>query len=243
MIKLLRILIGPPTSLNLRNIVWHGFPKPGEIPFQYAHVMLSLLPSLGQLLLDNGVYPEKIIHRNFVTILEYEEMKYMGHDIDDQIDDFSKLVEESELVFPAMKPMWKRAIHRYSTHEFGKCASVMLPLLEQSVRTNFAKMYNRLDRILTAESSAFFTTFDEMLVKRLPDGTENQLEKLFPDGLFNFLLDLLIYPEGPRIRDKLSHGEINIDNFPQEFCKGNYFCLWRFADNEFKLKTTSFLNE
>ena len=218
-IKLLRILIGPPTSLNLRNIVWHGFPKPGEIPFQYAHVMLSLLPSLGKLMLDNGVYPESIIHRNFVSILECEEMKYTGHDIDDQIDDFLKLVEESELIFPAMKPMWKRAIDRYSTHEFGKCASVMLPLLEQSVRTIFAKVNNCLDRILTAESSAFFTTFDEMLVKRLPDSTENQLKKLFPIELYDCLLDLLIYPEGPRIRDKLSHGEVNIDNFPKNLAK------------------------
>ena len=218
-IKLLRILIGPPTSLNLRNIVWHGFSKPGEIPLQYAHVMLSLLPSLGQLLLDNGVYPERIVHRNFIKIPECKEMKYPGHDIDDQIDDFSILVEESKLVFPTMKPMWKRAIHRYSTHEYGKCASVILPLLEQSVRTLFAKVNNCPDRILTAESSACFTTFDEMLVKRLPNGEENQLERMFTVGLFDCLLDLLNYPDGPRIRDKLSHGEVDIDNFPENLAK------------------------
>ena len=218
-IKLLRILIGPPTSLNLRNIVWHGFPKPGEIPLQYAHLMLSLLPSLGELLLDNGVYPERIIHRNFIKIPECKEMKYPGHDIDDHIDDFSILVEESKLLFPTMKPMWTRAIHRYSTREYGKCASVILPLLEQSVRTLFTEVNNCPDRILTAESSAFFTTFDEMLVKRLPNGEQNQLERLFTVGLFDCLLDLLNYPEGPRIRDKLSHGEVDIDNFPKNLAK------------------------
>jgi len=32
----LRIVIGPPTSLNLRNIVWHGFPFPDEVPARYT---------------------------------------------------------------------------------------------------------------------------------------------------------------------------------------------------------------
>ena len=30
-IQLLRVLIGPPISLNIRNVAWHGFPAPGEI--------------------------------------------------------------------------------------------------------------------------------------------------------------------------------------------------------------------
>lgn len=33
-IRLLHILIGPPSSLNLRNILWHGFAGPGEVPIQ-----------------------------------------------------------------------------------------------------------------------------------------------------------------------------------------------------------------
>ena len=33
-ITLLHILIGPPTSLNLRNVLWHGFAAPGEVPTQ-----------------------------------------------------------------------------------------------------------------------------------------------------------------------------------------------------------------
>ena len=31
---LLHILLGPPSSLNLRNILWHGFASPGEVPTQ-----------------------------------------------------------------------------------------------------------------------------------------------------------------------------------------------------------------
>ena len=31
-VSLLRVLIGPPTGLNLRNVLWHGFAAPGEVP-------------------------------------------------------------------------------------------------------------------------------------------------------------------------------------------------------------------
>ena len=33
-ICLLHILIGPPSSLNLRNVLWHGFAAPSEVPIQ-----------------------------------------------------------------------------------------------------------------------------------------------------------------------------------------------------------------
>ena len=33
-IGLLHILIGPPSSLNLRNVLWHGFAAPAEVPVQ-----------------------------------------------------------------------------------------------------------------------------------------------------------------------------------------------------------------
>ena len=33
-ISLLHILIGPPSSLNLRNVLWHGFAGPAEVPVQ-----------------------------------------------------------------------------------------------------------------------------------------------------------------------------------------------------------------
>ena len=35
-IQLLRIVMGPPISLNLRNVTWHGFPQPGEMTPRYV---------------------------------------------------------------------------------------------------------------------------------------------------------------------------------------------------------------
>ena len=33
-VNLLRVLVGPPSGLNLRNILWHGFAAPSEVPPQ-----------------------------------------------------------------------------------------------------------------------------------------------------------------------------------------------------------------
>jgi len=51
LISLLRLLLGPPVGLNLRNIAWHGFLGPGELPLVYlslldrvAAVLAALVP-------------------------------------------------------------------------------------------------------------------------------------------------------------------------------------------------------
>ncbi|CAI9536832.1 unnamed protein product, partial [Staurois parvus] len=46
----LRIFIGSPESLNLRNILWHGFASPHEIPPKYCSVLLLFTGALGQIL-------------------------------------------------------------------------------------------------------------------------------------------------------------------------------------------------
>ena len=32
-VTILQTLMGPPVSLNLRNVLWHGFPMLGEVPY------------------------------------------------------------------------------------------------------------------------------------------------------------------------------------------------------------------
>jgi len=34
--KMFQIFLGGPLSLNLRNLVWHGFVAPGEIPLRFV---------------------------------------------------------------------------------------------------------------------------------------------------------------------------------------------------------------
>lgn len=51
---LLRCLIGPPSGLNLRNILWHGFSSPDEVPEAYAYLLLVVAASLGRALREGG---------------------------------------------------------------------------------------------------------------------------------------------------------------------------------------------
>ena len=47
-----------------------------------------------------------------------------------------------------------------------------------------------------------------MMVKSLEDGRPNGLVEELGAPYMEMLLDLLIHPEGPRIRDRISHGEV-----------------------------------
>ncbi|XP_012590295.1 PREDICTED: uncharacterized protein LOC105854642 [Condylura cristata] len=48
--NVLRVLLGSPRGLNLRNVLWHGFAAPGEVPAKYCSTVLLLTAGLGQLL-------------------------------------------------------------------------------------------------------------------------------------------------------------------------------------------------
>jgi hypothetical protein len=70
---------------------------------------------------------------------------------------------------------------------------------------------------MTAEDDKLYTTFDEILSKVRPDpgdksvDIDNNLPDLIGVQHMELLLDCLILPEGPRLRDKISHGELNLD--------------------------------
>lgn len=93
---------------------------------------------------------------------------------------------------------------------------LLLPQLEAGLRLLFTTTNKCPNRLLTAESSAFYTTFDEMLTKYLDNEEINELPSVLEEPAMEFLWDFLNHQEGPRIRDHLSHGEINLKAFPRE---------------------------
>ncbi|KAB1275522.1 Endoplasmic reticulum membrane-associated RNA degradation protein [Camelus dromedarius] len=58
---------------------------------------------------------------------------------------------------------------------FADCAILLLTQLEAGLRKVFATVNACPSRLLTAESTALYTTFDEILAKHLNDGKINQL--------------------------------------------------------------------
>ncbi|EMP25150.1 Transmembrane protein C6orf70 like protein [Chelonia mydas] len=151
--NVLRVFIGSPYGLNLRNILWHGFASPQEIPAKYAD-----------------------------------------------------------------------------------CVILLLPQLETGLRLLFTTVNKCPNRLLTAESSSLYTTFDEMLTKQLNDKEINQLPLILGESSMEFLWDFLNHQEGPRVRDHLSHGEINLNEFPREIANQilafSVTLLCRFSEEE-----------
>nr|CAD7417704.1 unnamed protein product [Timema poppensis] len=54
-IVFMQVLIGTPLGLNLRNIVWHGFPRPEEIKDHFVTTLLITVASIGELLESQSV--------------------------------------------------------------------------------------------------------------------------------------------------------------------------------------------
>ncbi|GAB1300542.1 ER membrane-associated RNA degradation [Apodemus speciosus] len=237
----LKVFIGSPCGLNLRNVLWHGFASPHDIPPKYCSAMLLLTAGLGQLL-KSYLHHTKVTlaHRPSVTLANLEDVIVFPEcdlrgtlsirDSDDEIQLSIKnhvaiLGTGSEQVqVPQCRlhclgggcsAVTETPADMLRSHRFADCAMLLLSQLEAGLRRIFAAVNKCPDRLLTAESTILYTTFDEILAQHMSDGSINQLPGFLGEPAMEFLWDLLNYQEGPRIRDRLSHGEINLREFPE----------------------------
>ncbi|XP_060082977.1 endoplasmic reticulum membrane-associated RNA degradation protein-like [Ylistrum balloti] len=211
-VETLRVILGPPTSLNLRNVAWHGFPTPGEIPQRYTWFLLLLVPSLGYLLRENN----DIKHRPYTDFSQsamyhpqFTEFKTPA------LSELLQLFETSPIIARPSLPVWVAALNWFYKGKYGYFAVLILPQLEHAMRVLFSEINNCPERVLTAEASTLYTTFDEILDPCLPTGIKNKVAAQLGENCMDLLLDALEYPAGPRVRDKLGHGEVNLSSFPQ----------------------------
>ncbi|XP_072266356.1 endoplasmic reticulum membrane-associated RNA degradation protein [Pyxicephalus adspersus] len=213
----LRIFIGSPESLNLRNILWHGFASPNEIPPKYCSMLLLFTAGLGQILQNqHHNFGTSLVHRSYFVFHSPEEIQVFP-DLDERVLSLSeKLVEESTFVLVNMTPYWKEAITAFRESRYADCAILILPQLETGLRLIFTNVNNCPDRLLTAESTFLYTTFDEILAKHLNDVSDNKVPDALGEPAMEFLWDILNHQEGPRVRDHLSHGEIQLSEFPRQ---------------------------
>jgi len=90
-----------------------------------------------------------------------------------------------------------------------------LPFLEHGLRRIYARVNNCPERVLTANPDVFYTTLDEILARDTEEGSPNLTiaELGFPTA--ELLYDLFMLQTGPRLRDRISHGEANKGTFRQ----------------------------
>ncbi|XP_072907717.1 endoplasmic reticulum membrane-associated RNA degradation protein-like isoform X2 [Hemitrygon akajei] len=210
--NVLRVFLGSPQSLNLRNILWHGFAAPGEIPPMYTSMLLLLTAGLGQILQTESTP----LHRPYFRLSQLEELAVFPDINEEAIALAEDFIDKSGFVVEIMQPYWREALEAYRNQRYADCVILLLPQLETGLRKLFTVVNNCPNRLLTAESTTLYTTFDEMLAKYLEKGDTNQLPTALGDPIVEILWDLLNHQEGPRIRDHLSHGELDLNTFPEE---------------------------
>uniref|UniRef100_A0A8C0YW05 ER membrane associated RNA degradation n=1 Tax=Canis lupus familiaris TaxID=9615 RepID=A0A8C0YW05_CANLF len=203
----LKVFIGSPCGLNLRNILWHGFASPHEIPPKYCSVMILLTAGLGQLLERYLQRTEAVLARRpLVALTGLEELAVFPDVTSEVLSVLEEVVKKSTFVSKVMLPYWEAALIRFRSHRFADCAMLLLSQLETGLRRVFATVNECPERLLTAE----------ILAKHLSDGKINQLPLFLGAPAMEFLWDFLNHQEGPRLRDHLSHGEFNLHDFPRE---------------------------
>ncbi|NXU12445.1 EMARD protein, partial [Pardalotus punctatus] len=215
--NVLRVFIGSPHGLNLRNVLWHGFASPQEIPPKYCAMLLFLTAGLGQLLRTYLLQTKCVlVHRPYVIFVSLEELDVFPLN-NETLSIAEELVKQSSFVLKTMLPFWIAALTAFKQRRYADSVILLLPQLEVGLRLLFTTTNKCPNRLLTAESSALYTTFDEMLAKHLDNEEVNQLPVVLeePAMASDFLWDFLNHQEGPRIRDRLSHGEINLETFPR----------------------------
>ncbi|NXD14457.1 EMARD protein, partial [Nothocercus nigrocapillus] len=213
--NVLRVFIGSPDGLNLRNVLWHGFASPQEIPVKYCAMLLFLTAGLGQLLQTYLLQTKcTLIHRPYVTFISLEELNIfpLKHET---LSLAEELVKLSNFVLKMMLPFWLAALTAFKQGRYADCMILLLPQLEVGLRLLFTAANKCPNRLLTAEVSF---SIKSMLAKHLNNEEINQLPLVLeePTMASEFLWDFLNHQEGPRVRDHLSHGEINLKTFPRE---------------------------
>ncbi|XP_023370424.1 endoplasmic reticulum membrane-associated RNA degradation protein isoform X2 [Otolemur garnettii] len=204
--NVLKVFLGSPRGLNLRNILWHGFVSPQEIPPKYCSMMVVLTAGLGQLL-ENYLQQTKLTFtpRSYVTLTNFEDLIVFPDVTHEVLLVLEEVMTKSTFILEIMSPYWEIAVTTFKAHRFADCAMLLLTQLETGLRRVFTTVNKCPQRLLTAE----------ILAKHLNDGKINQLPLFLGEPAMEFLWDFLNHQEGPRIRDRLSHGEINLRDFPK----------------------------
>ncbi|NWQ74338.1 EMARD protein, partial [Columbina picui] len=215
--NVLRVFIGSPYGLNLRNVLWHGFASPQEIPVKYCAMLIFLTAGLGQLLQAYLLQTKCIlVHRPYVIFASLEELDiFPGNH--ETLSIAEELVKLSSFVLKTMLPFWMAALTAFKQSRYADCVILLLPQLETGLRLLFTTTNNCPNRLLTAEVKFLSKVdYDLMLAKHLDNEELNQLPAVLEEPAMEFLWDFLNHQEGPRVRDRLSHGEINLKAFPRE---------------------------
>ncbi|KAF6040786.1 ERMARD [Bugula neritina] len=207
---LLDILVGPPVSFNIRNLVWHGFGSVDVGPEQYSLIIFFILVIIGKTISGSKVVPS---HRPYLKVNLLYLLDNVAIQKHDMVDEFLAAIAN----FNCKSKEVKLAMQYAKVGKYGFATSLLITSFEQWMRVAYC-FYNRCpSRLMTAVNNEFFTTLDHVFEEYLHDGTTNNvLHDILPDRLRAAIFDLFYHSKGLRLRDKLSHMEISYNEITKE---------------------------
>lgn len=205
--ELVRSLVIHPWGVNLRNVTWHGFVVGEELPRPWIALLICLCASLAKRAGDHppeDPAPLKLKHvwtTGLGTVLADEEA-------------LLALASNNPMVPAGYERLlcaaWRRL--KCSNSSSGllhmEALSLLVVTIEHGLRRAFCVLNGAEERSATADSAVLYTTLDDLTVSHLDDGRENGLVAFLGEPLMMALMDLFHLPLGPRIRDRVSHGEV-----------------------------------
>lgn len=218
LVAFLEVLVGPPTSLNIRNLVWHGFGSVNQRPELYLHNIFFAIILIGQKL-----YSQKFTVKHRPFLKADSSLLVLRHSmlVSETYNNESSLVTVTNGI---MLLHIQQALKYASQGQFGHATILLMTSFENMLRIAFCIYNDCSSRMMTAISSEYFTTLDHVFEENLSDlCTSNNLYSTLPARLRCAIFDLLFHPNGLRLRDKLSHMELPYFNISQQ--------VWCFAYN------------
>ncbi|XP_055912037.1 endoplasmic reticulum membrane-associated RNA degradation protein-like isoform X2 [Eupeodes corollae] len=206
----LKIIMGSPESINLRNIFWHGFPLPHEIPACFVATLLIASASLSELVKHIILTPRPQV-KDFDRFMCKLWATPTDFTLVDKIPHVMSAIESSPWT-GQWKVYWKQVYLHYDQGNYWRCVVLILPQIELVLR----KIYGEIKKFdITAKLNEYYIT-----MKNIFEATDDN--QVFDCGLsrgtLHFLYDIFISPYGMRIRDKVSHGEVDLDCVGRELC-------------------------
>ena len=219
---LLAILIYTPQSLNLRNLLWHGFWQPNELNEDYIFLLIAIITSINFEISKKTITALK--QRLKINLDEFSKRNLQNSQI---LENFSSsfkeeclfIIKNSKLIHN--KEIWLKAF--YETVETFDIIILLLPQIEHLLRKLYS-LHNPSSHCQIAKMDEYYLTIDDLFMfEDQTNSTKNKLIDNLDPQLILFVKELFMYEDGPRLRDRASHGELNQREIPKYYADSVQF--------------------
>eukprot|EP00116_Pleurobrachia_bachei_P001379 sb/3461641/ len=230
LVKDLQFTVGDVKGMNLKNLAWHGFLSP-IMGMTGSRLVRDQLTELRKI---TSTYPDKKenIPLPPLPTLNISHPKMA----------FVQIAKISTLIHPDHRQYWETLYAKFQAEPHYNLLSVGVTLFQHCLRRLWVAVMATRDpefreSRVTANNTDFYVTLDEIFSpvwsgevcrpgasyyttvynQSKMESEEHVLIPILGGDLFAMLLDIFVHGEGPRLRDKMSHGEVG--DIPEEMAR------------------------